>query len=237
MAVSPSVVAALVGLAGAAAAVHLALAPDPFAGSSAAVIAIGIVLYTTIAVTGIMLVRGRWSRWLAVATVGLDLVVVAAAGMGVAAWVALAASLGALAGLTGRWLDGWFRLRASATGPDPRAVVLALGLFGLVPAVGLAAPSGLTTAHGVLGAAGVMLGWAYSKAHVWSLWAVRFLLPLAAVPAVLQSPWPGGIMLAAVTAALVALGWSREALLAVQPLATSLPGPRTLRPRAPDGER
>lgn len=231
---SPSVVALLVVTAGGATAIHLAVSPDPFSGPSAAVIAIGIVLYTTISVTGIMLVRARWSRRLAMVTLGLDLIVVAISGMGTVAWIALAAALAGLAGLSGRWLDGWFRMRSSATGPDARAVILVLGLLGLVPAVGLCSPLELTTAHGVLGAAGVFLSWAYSKAQVWSLWAIRLVLPLVAVPALMSSPWPGAITLAALTAGLVILSWTREAMLAVRPMIANLPGPRKLRPQATD---
>lgn len=232
----PALVAAFVVLAGTATTLHLAIAPDPFAGSAAAVIAVGILLHTTISVTGILIVRGRWARRLAAATIGLDLYVVAVSGMGVAAWVALVAALTALGGLSGRWLDGWFRMRPSATGPDPKAVVLALGLLGLVPAVGIASPSGLETAHGVLGAAGVLLGWAYSKAQVWSLWATRLGLPLVSLPAVLASPWQGGVFLAVLVAVLTWLAWSREAMLAVSPLVDRLPGPRRLRSRITESE-
>lgn len=232
MVLIPSLVAALTAIAGAAAAVHLVLRPDPFSGPSAAVIAVGIAVYTVIAVTGVSLVRGRWARRLAIVVVVLDLAVVAVGELDLFGWITIVAALGALGGLLGRWLDGWFRLRPSATGPDPLAVVLLLGLGALAPAVGLASPDRLTTAHGILGAAGLLLAWAYSKAQVWSLWAARIVLPVVALPAVLASPWPGALALAAGTAALVWLAWSREALLAVQPLMATLPGPRygTARP-------
>lgn len=232
----PALVAALVATAGTATTLHLAIAPDPFAGSAAAVIALGILLHTTISVTGLLIVRGRWARRLAATTVGVDLYVVAVSGMGAAAWIALVAALAALGGLAGRWLDGWFRLRPSATGPDPKAVVLVLGLLSLVPAVGFASPSGLETTHGVLGAAGVLLGWAYSKAQVWSLWATRLALPPIALLAALASPWPGALFLALLVAALTWLAWTGEAMLAVSPLVDRLPGPRRLGSRVAEGE-
>lgn len=236
MVLIPSLIAALAAIAGAAAAAHLALRPEPFSGPSAAVIAIGIVVYTVITVTGVVLVRGRWARRLAIIVVIVDLVVVAVGELDLFGWIAIVAALAALGGLVGRWLDGWFRLRPSATGPDPLAVVLLLGLGALAPAVGFASPGRLTTAHGILGAAGVFLAWAYSKAQLWSLWAARIALPVVAVPAVVASPWPGALALAAGTATLVWVAWSREALLAVQPLMATLPGPRYGTAHTDEGE-
>ncbi len=236
MAPIPTLVAVLTAFAGVAAAAHLAVSPDPFSPSSGAVIATGIVVYTIIAVTGVALVRGRWARRLAIVVVCTDLVVVATGTLDALGWISLVAGMGALGGLVSRWLDGWFRLRPSATGPDPRAVVLLLGLGALVPGVGFAAPNGLATAHGVLGAAGVLLAWSYSKAQLWSLWATRLALPFIALPAVGSSPWPGAVALASFAAVLVGLAWTREALLAVQPLMTSLPGPRQGRARPEPGE-
>jgi hypothetical protein len=236
MALIPSLVAALTAAAGAAAAAHLAVRPDPFSAPSATVIAVGLVVYTLIAVTGIALVRGRWARRLGIVVVVADLAVIAVGALDVLGWIALGSGLAALGGLVSRWLDGWFRLRPSATGPDPIAVVLLLGLGALAPAVGFASPAGLTTGHGILGAAGLLLAWAYANAHLWSLWAARVALPMVAVPAVVSSPWPGAIALGASTAALVWLAWSKEALLAVQPLMATLPGPRHGRPRPDRGE-
>jgi hypothetical protein len=106
-------------------------------------------------------------------------------------------------------------------------VVLALGSLGLVTAVGVASPSGLDAGHGVLGGAGVLLAWAYARAQLWALWALRLALPAIAVGAVVGSPWPGRIMLIALVATLVALAWRREARLAVQPLPDRLPSPRS----------
>lgn len=229
MPAAPFIVAALTALTGATFALHMAVAPSPFAGSSAAVVAIGAVLFSTITVAGLVLVRGRWTRRLGVIVALVELGTLAATDLDTWTpwgWATLVLGLLTLGGLAGRWLDGWVRMRPSATGPDPRAVVLLLGLLALVPAVGLASPSGLETAHGVLGAAGVFLAWAYSKAQVWSLWGIRVALPIITVPALFVSPLLGALFLALLVAYLVALAWTKEALLAVQPLMDGLPGPR-----------
>ena len=107
-------------------------------------------------------------------------------------------------------------------------MALVLGLIGLVPAVALAAPSDISTWHGVLGAAGFFYGWTYSRAEVWGLWAIRVTLALLAVPAIIRSPVAGAVFLSLYVAALVILSWTKEAMLAVRPLMENLPGPRVL---------
>ncbi len=219
------IAAVALGVAGAATAVHLATGDDVFAPSSAAVIALGVVMFTLIALVGLLLVRGRWARVLAIVVALADLALVAVVGL--AAWglVAAAAALVALGGLASRPIDGWLRQRPPADGPDGRAVALALGLLALVPAVGLAAPEGLSTAHGILGSAGVILGWAYSQAQPWAIWAIRLALPVVAVPAVLADPWQGGLALAMIVAVLVALAWTPQAYAATAPRPGPLPAP------------
>ncbi len=229
---SPHVAATAVVLAATALAVDLALSPAPLAPSSAAVVAIGVVIYSIITVVGLVLVRGNWARRLGI-VVALTVIAVAAVADDYGAWslLATAAGLVALGSLAGRWLDGWIRGRPSATGPDPQAVVLLLGLLGLVPLVGLASPGGLEAAHGVLGAAGVLLTWGYGKAQLWALWAARLVLPVIVAAAAVVSPWLGAAALAAYGIGLGWLAWSREVRLAVQPMMDELPGPRPIRQR------
>jgi hypothetical protein len=216
---------AALGVAGAATSVLLASGDDDFAPSSAAVIAFGVVMFTLIAMVGVLLVRGRWARVLAIVVVLADLALVAVVGVADWALVAAAAALVALGGLVSRPVDGWLRQHPPPDGPDGRAVALALGLLALVPAVGLAAPDGLSTAHGVLGSAGVILAWAYSQAQPWAIWAIRLALPVLTVPAVMAEPWPGGLGLALLVAVLVALAWTPQAYAATAPRPGPLPAP------------
>ncbi|HSF85055.1 MAG TPA: hypothetical protein VLG28_05240 [Acidimicrobiia bacterium] len=227
---SPYVAAALIAVSSATAAVHLAVAPDPFAPSSAAVIALGAVLGTIITVVGLVLVRGRWARQLGMVLAG-GLIAVAAVADDFDAWAVLTVLLGlaSLGVLAGRWLDGWIRGRPSATGPPPQSVLLLLGLLGLVPLVGLASPSGLETAHGMLGAGGILLAWGFGQAQVWALWAMRLVLPVLVIFAALATPIAGAVALLAYGAALTWLSWTEEVRLSVQPLLDVTPGPRRIR--------
>jgi hypothetical protein len=135
---APYFVAATLAGAGIAWAIHLGVAPEPFAASSAIAIAAGIVIFTVISVVGLLLVRAPWARWLAFATMALGLVVAAITGLDeVTAVVALVLSLAAIGGLSGPWLRVWLRRRPSATGPEPRVAVLPLVALALVPLIGL----------------------------------------------------------------------------------------------------
>ena len=218
-------VAVAMALAGAAAAIHLAVGDDVFAPSSAVVVALGVVMFTLIAMVGLLLVRSMWSRVLSAAVLGFDLVLVAVVGLEGWGLVAAVAAVAALGGLASRPLEQWLRKRPPIDGPDGRAVALALGLLALVPAVGLAAPDGLSTAHGVLGSAGVLLAWAYSQAQPWAIWAIRLGLPVLAVPALLVEPRQGAVALGALVAGLVALAWTPQAYAATAPRPGPLPAP------------
>lgn len=231
----PISVAASLAASGLAFAAHLALAPEPFAASSGLVVAVGIVIFTVIAVIGLLINRGKWSRVLSIVLVAGILGLGAVTEPTVWALLGVGTALGALFGLTGRWLSGWIRPRPSATGPGPRVVMLVLGLLALVPAVGVAAPAGLAAGHGVLGAGGVLLAWSYSKAQPWALWALRLGLPIAAVPAVLAGPPGGSVLLGLMAAALTALAWTEDARLAVTPIFDRPPGPRRGTAKTGDG--
>lgn len=206
-------------------AIHLGAGDDVFAPSSALVIAVGVVVLTLIALVGLLLVQGRWSRVLAIVVVLLDLVLVGVTGFGAWGGAGVVAALAALGGLASTTLGDWLRTRPPIDAPDGRAVGLALGLVALVPALGLAAPDGLAIAHGVLGSAGVLLAWAYSQAQAWAIWAIRLVLPPVAVPALLSQPPAGGVALAIMVAALVGLAWTRQAYAASAPRPGPLPAP------------
>ena len=226
---SPYLIAAALFVASLAVAVHLGSGTDAFSQGSGVVLGLGFLIFATIGVAGLLLSRGRWARRLALA-LGLAVVTTAAL-TSPWSWASIAAVVaGALAigGTTGRWLDGWIRQRPTPDGPGPRIMALVLGLIGLVPAVALAEPDDITTWHGILAGAGIFFGWAYSRAEIWALWAIRIALPLLAIPALLRSPPAGAFFLGAGVIALTALAWMREARLAVQPLMDQLPGPRVL---------
>lgn len=225
----PYLIAALLALSGFGWAVHLAIDPEPFAASSAAAIAVGLIIFTLIAVAGILLVRARWMRGVALAVIAVGFPVGIITGFDAWAFLAGGFSLAAVIGLVGPWLDVWLRRRPTPDGPGAKATLLVLGTLALIPLVGFAAPRGLETAHVVLAVAGGVLAWTYTRARRWALWGLRFLLPILVIWAGLSSPRPGALLLAFWGTMLVWLAWSREAARAVAGPPPPLPAPRPRR--------
>ena len=205
--------------------------PDPFAIGAAALISIGVLGYTLIAVAGILLVRAPWARWLGLSTTIGVLLITAITGFDSAwAYLAIAVSLAAVAGLSGPWLKVWLRQRPG-TGPEPKAVALPLIATGAPLVAGLAAWPGLTALVIAAAMLGPVAAWGYGRAWRWGLWALRIAYPVMAVAAGAQVGWPGGLLLGGHGVVVSVLAWSAEASRAQLPIGTTLPAPRPQRQR------
>lgn len=226
MSKAPYAISASVAAAGVAWAVHLAVAPDPFAGSAAIALSIGILIFTVIAVVGLLLVRAPWARWLAFATVATGLVVGVITGFEVTAIVALVLSLVAIGGLSGPWLRVWLRRRPAAAAPEPPAAILPLATLGLVPLTGFVSPDGLTAALVVFGIAALVLAAGYTRAGTWALWGLRVVLPILTLWAAIGLSTPGAVALVAAGAVVSGLAWTPSARRAIREPAPALPAPR-----------
>lgn len=227
MSKAPYAISALVALAGLAWAVHLALEPDPFAGSAAIAIAAGIVVFTVISVVGILLVRAPWGRWIAFATIGVGLGVGIVTGFEDAGAPAAAIlSLLAIGGLSGPWLRVWLRQRPSATAPEPKAALLPLAALALVPLTGFVSPDGLSPALVVLAVSAAALAVGYARAGAWALWGLRLALPVLTIWAAIGLTAAGAVILVAAGAGVTWLAWTPSARRAIGQPAPPLPAPR-----------
>ncbi len=236
MTLAPRFIAVLLVVGASLWALALSAAPDePFSTDSAVLVSIGLLMFSVIAAIGLLLPRGRWARNLARVVLALELVLALATPLEGWALAALGASAAGLVGIQGRWLDGWLRRLPAALGPGLRPMLFVLGALALVPAIGLASPSGVEIGQGLLGAFGIVTAWGYSKAHLWALWAARLITPVLTVVAALAAPPLGALGLAMFGFTLSALAWSEETRLAISPLMDSLPGPRQVRPK-PGGD-
>lgn len=222
----PYAVAATVMAAGIAWAIHLVVAPEPWAIDSAMTISIGILVLNIVAMAGLLLGRGRWTRYFAAGLVLAQLPLALFGDTEPLLLAALAFSALALGGLAGPWFKGWLRERPAAGSPGPIPIALAIGAFTVVPLVGVATPDGLENAHGLAGALGILTSWGYLRGHTWALWSSRTALPAAVVAAAVASPVGGALLLTCTAAGIAALAWQREARLAVDPLPDNLPAPR-----------
>ncbi|HSG78671.1 MAG TPA: hypothetical protein VLD62_03750 [Acidimicrobiia bacterium] len=199
--------------------VRLALDPDPFASDAAGVIAVASTALAVVAVTGMLVARGRWSRRLAGGLVALWLGLAATMpldGLGVAG---LAAAGVAAAALAGPWLGGWIRLLPSANGPEPLVVAVVLGILALPVAVALALHDGLSTAAWVLAGGAVAIGWLVSRASLAGLWGARAGLPALGVWVAVTGDLPGAAIAGGLGVVAGAATWAKPVRLAVDPLA------------------
>ena len=225
----PYVIAGLVMGTGLSWTIHLIVAPEPWEVDSAFTIAIGTLVFSIVAMTGLLLGRGRWTRYFATGLIVVQLLIVLVADFEPWLFIALVGSALSLVGLAGPWLQGWLRERPTAGSPGLVPLGLAIGAFALVPLVGIAAPSGLEYAHGLLGAAGILASWGYLKGHTWALWLLRLGIPALALAAAIASPPGGAVILIVAGLGLAALAWREEARLAVDPMPSHLPAPRRRR--------
>ena len=227
---APFTVAAVTVLAPLVFAAQLGLDPDPFADGPATALTAGLVVFALIAVTGLLLSRGRWSRnlsiGLSISQIGLFV------SIGFKPLSTTAAFLAALSitSLTGPWLTGWIRLRPAADGPDPRAVSLAIGTIALLPGTALASPAGFTWQHILFVIVAPVMALAYSQASIAALWVLRLGLMPFSVIAISASPLIGASYLAVHVIVLTVIAWSKETMLAVRPLLERSLGPRSARP-------
>jgi hypothetical protein len=223
---APYIISSLLAASSLLASLALLFDPDPFASGAAALIAIGLLGYTVIAVAGMLLVKAPWARWLGLgATIGA-VVVTAITGFD-SPWVLLiiGTSLIAIAALAGPLLTLWLRQRPGA-GPEPKAVALPLVALGAAPVAGFAAWSGLSAPVLLAAVLGTVAAWSYSRAWGWGLWALRAAYPITAVVAATQVGWAGAILFAGHGLVVALLAWSPEASRAQRPIAAAFPAPR-----------
>jgi len=206
--------------------VRLTVSPEPFSPGSSALIVAGIVLYTVIAVVGMLLVRAPWARWLALTT-AVCTVVVGALGTDVDALsiTAAALSLVAVGALAGPWLKIWLRQRPGA-GAGAIAVALPLAAMAALPLAGLASVESAAPAALILAFAGPLLAWAYVRGFASALWGLRLAAPaLAIVAAIATATW-GSAAFLIYGATVGVLAWSPAARDALWPVQAPLPPPR-----------
>ncbi len=193
---------------------RLLFGSSPWGANSSALLALGLLVATSISLVALLLSPGPWVRN-AIAVTGGAWALTAIALEVDLVWIGALATLAAGVALTRTCaIDSWFQQVKPDRVPT-KATVLAFGLICL-PAVvaGLGIPA-VTPAGWVLAAFGLVGGWAYARALPGALWTLRLvLLPLgvAAGPGLRPAATAG---VASVALALTLLSWTAEARLAV----------------------
>lgn len=228
---APLTAALLAGATGTLGLVHLALDPAPFGSDRALVVGSGMAIATLVVVAGILLSRGRWSRWALVAAGVAWVLLGARSDLDPAAMATLAGGAAMLTLGSGPWLPRWLRHRPSSDGPPPAAVFLLLSLVALPTVLGVLGTDSLVALWG--GAAwslGLAVG--VSRASAIALWSGRVLHPVVIAAVGVTMGLPGVLVFVALGGFQTMLLWRRDVHLAVSPLvpaaATAVPIPREL---------
>ena len=195
----------------------LALAPEPFAVSSAVLFSAGLAILTVVAVSGTLLARGRWARHLgtivALAWIGVGAVVDTPWGNAV-----IVVGAAALAANLGPWLGRWLRRLPSTDGTPPAAVIALLALLLAPPAIAVAGPGGVATVSWAFAAWSVLLALALARTTPGALTAARLAHPTAAMAASIVVGFPTAIPILLSAAVVSVLCWRRDLAVAIAPI-------------------
>jgi hypothetical protein len=216
---APLLTAALLGACTLLGSIGLILDPAPFSGHSAALVGMGAVALTTVTVAGVLLARGRWSRWMAIVVAALWFTPAVAGTLGIVDGLTMAAAVTTATVAAGPWLGRWLR-HLAATDSTPDAAVILLLLLVSTPAVlGLsvcADAPGIAAWMLVIWSAALALG--IARAASPALWTGRIgHLPVAVAVGVALG-LPAAIPVLSKAAIETLLLWRRDLQLAVSPL-------------------
>jgi hypothetical protein len=218
------VVSASVMLAGALWGLRLINAPAPFADSSGALLAVGLILVSAVSSLGMVLARGAWARRLSGALLAGQVALALVMDLDGWGFVALAGTVLAIGLVAGPWLDGFLRRLPPSEPIPPAAMALGLGLVAVPGVVAVSSPGGIEVAHWVAAVVSLATAWGFARAFRVGLWSARLMVPAALVGAAVASSLPGLLVGLALAVACLALAWSPPVNRAVTPLLASAAG-------------
>lgn len=219
----------LIGSAALCAVVLGALAVLTFDGSlsssSAALIAVGLVVAGLTGLAGLLLARAPWARWTLVATVILAMGL-ASFDTSTLTWVTDAVGALALVGLFGPWLRLWIRHHTVADAPGP-AVVFLLSVGPAAPLfVGLCTVwSGAGPLPWLLAGTTLAASVLYGRGSSFGLWIMRLAVPVIGVGAAFTAGPIGGPLIGMGVAAVAIAAWHPASGKTTTVIAPVLPEP------------
>ena len=219
MAPSPLIISLLLGVSAVAGSVGFALDPKPYSEQSALLITIGLVALTLATVSGVLLARGRWSRWMSLVVAALWFMQGIIRSIDLPGVATIVAAVAAASIAAGPWLGRWLRRLPAVDAPPPAAAILLLLLTGTPALIGFAAGGSTPGPAGwILTAWSWLLALGLARAATPALWAGRFGHgPISVAGGLVLGLSTGSTVL--IKAAIeVALLWRRDLHLAVSPL-------------------
>lgn len=214
--------------------VALVVDRDPFAPAPALLVGIGLLVTSTVATIGMIVVGGRWAHRLAMTSLAMTALVAVAREID-ALWVAgTAATALAAVALFSPTLTDTIRRLPSASGPPPRAVAPALLLVAAPFLIGFVGGDAMPWALLVVGLTAPAVALVYSRVLPGGLIAVRLAWPLLAIALSPFLGWVAGSMTAGVALAVAALAWDRSVKASYHPpreVGSTFPIPPELAPK------
>jgi hypothetical protein len=210
-----------------------AAADTEFSSSSAALIAIGYLVSSLVALVGWLLVRAPWGRWsLVIAIAGSILLGSTLDSRATVVLYAIGAA--SLIALMGPWLRLWVRQHPPPGGLNRIALSLTI-VSPLSPlVVGLAAYDTAHWSHWMAAFTASVGSWAYGRGLPMAVWSLRVAVPAASMAAFMTAPTPSRLLLASGASLVTVLAWLPEASQTSTFPNPPLPSPRPRRQGASD---
>lgn len=203
-----------------------ALDPVAFSMSSVALISIGLLMSTLVALSGFLLVRAPWGRWGLAGTTGLSMLL-ASVNTSAAVIGVLAVGATTIVAIAGPWLRFWVRQFRTVDAPN----TVATSLIAIAPVAPLIVGIGAyDTSHWLQWlAAGTATGtsFLYARAVPGAIWALRFAMPITAAAAVAVSPMPWTLAVGLAASAGTVAAWLPGSVQTTAMPSPVLPAPRT----------
>lgn len=212
----------------------LVVQSDPMGEVGAMLAGIGLLITAAVAVVGMVVSGGRWSRRLAMVSIGMSLLVAALRPID-AIWI-VALSLSGLAFFTMFMPAVTSRIRKlpAAAGPPQAATLIPLILLAVPFLIGVSLGEGSSWAALIVGLAAPLTAFLFSRVIPGGLFAVRVIWPALALSLSPLLAVPAGVLTGALAIGVAILAWRPDVKASFHPPAetgTTYPIPPELTPK------
>ena len=214
--------------------VALIVDSGPFSGASVLLIGLGMLLTSTVATVGMIVVGGRWAHRLGLTALGLTIPLALVRDLDPLWALAMTATAIAVVSLLSPTLTATIRKLPSASGPPPRAVTPALLLLIAPALLGFAGTDSTAWALLAVGLTAPTAAFVYSRVLPGGLLTVRLVWPILTLALSPLLGWAGGLTAAAMAVAVAAGAWGASVKASYHPpreVGTTFPIPPELAPR------
>ncbi len=206
---------------------------EPFGSAGALLAGVGLIVISTVAVVGMTVTGGRWSRRLALVSVVAGLTLAVMRPIDGFWFVATAASVVAGSALFAPSLTARIRRLPAAAGPPQSAVLLTTVLLAVPFPLGVAAGRSDAWAVLLVGLTAPLFAYLFARVVPGGLLGVRIVWPLLALSLVPALALTTGLLSAVAALAVGSLAWRSEVKASFHPprqTGTSYPIPPELTP-------